>query len=102
MRKVPGTNQCTETARIAFGLGSFSPSDRKTWLQALSSMAFIGDPWPMTHPVGSGGLGGRRHRGGPGYRISVGRGAPRAIEERRPGRQAESHIEEAAARQGHG
>src|SRR3982751_3996849 len=44
---VPGTNQCAETASTARGLGSAAPSARKPRDQRLSSIAFIGEPWPM-------------------------------------------------------
>src|SRR5438309_114076 len=43
---VPGTYQCAEMLRMAFGSGSIRPSFWKPRLHSLSSMAFIGDPWP--------------------------------------------------------
>ena len=44
--KVPGTYQCAETERMALGSGRRPASERKPRLQTLSSMAFIGEPWP--------------------------------------------------------
>src|SRR6185369_10775987 len=44
--KVPATYQCAETARMAFGRGSARARSRKPRLQPLSSIAFIGLPWP--------------------------------------------------------
>src|SRR5438128_705217 len=44
--KVPGTYQWAEMLRMAIGCGNSSPSLRKPRVQSLSSMAFIGEPWP--------------------------------------------------------
>src|SRR4051812_20342713 len=44
--KGPDTYQCAEMLRMAFGSGSSPASFWKPRLQSLSSMAFIGEPWP--------------------------------------------------------
>src|SRR5207237_2456748 len=43
---VPATYQCAEMLRMAFASGSIRPSFWNPRLHSLSSMAFIGDPWP--------------------------------------------------------
>src|SRR5690349_24838999 len=44
--QVPGTYQWAEMLRMALGSGSSPPSSWNPRLLWLSSMAFIGDPWP--------------------------------------------------------
>src|SRR5512139_3848396 len=46
VRCVPGTNQGADTARMAFGCGRRAARARNPPLQTLSSMAFMGEPWP--------------------------------------------------------
>src|SRR6267143_2790665 len=46
VRKVPGTYQCAEMLRMALGSGSSLASLWKPRLHSLSSIAFIGEPWP--------------------------------------------------------
>ncbi|MEO7062951.1 MAG: hypothetical protein ABI082_04150 [Dokdonella sp.] len=43
---VPGTNQCAEMARIAFGLDTCAPMRRQASVYELLITAFIGLPWP--------------------------------------------------------
>ena len=45
--RAPGVSQCADTHTIARGRGSAGPSARQASDQSLSSMAFIGEPWPM-------------------------------------------------------
>ena len=44
---VPFVSQCADTESIACGRGSVVPSACQLWLYLLSSMAFMGLPWPM-------------------------------------------------------
>jgi hypothetical protein len=43
---VPAVTQCAETTQTALGFGSFPVTLLKALVNALFSIAFIGDPWP--------------------------------------------------------
>jgi hypothetical protein len=40
-------SQCAEIQTIALGRGSFLPNASQDRLKSLSSMVFIGEPWPI-------------------------------------------------------
>src|SRR5258706_5617858 len=44
---IPSVSQCADIARMALGQGNSSGNAAHARLQELSSMAFIGEPWPM-------------------------------------------------------
>src|SRR5690349_15937722 len=46
VRKLPLVYQCADTAITARGFGSVAASSLKAFDQRLSSIAFIGEPWP--------------------------------------------------------
>lgn len=44
---VPRVNQCAETTNTAFGVGISFAIIVHVWLNPVSSIPFIGEPWPM-------------------------------------------------------
>jgi hypothetical protein len=46
MTREPVVTQCAETTHTAFGLGRRALNSPSAWVNALCSIAFIGDPWP--------------------------------------------------------
>ena len=46
MTREPMVTQCAETTHTALGLGRRAPNSVSAALNALCSIAFIGDPWP--------------------------------------------------------
>src|SRR5579871_5787945 len=46
MTCAPDVIQCADTTQTAFGRGSFALSSCSAFVNALCSIAFIGDPWP--------------------------------------------------------
>src|SRR5262249_44301336 len=59
VRNTPGVYQCAEIASTPLAVGSEAASARNARLQALSSMAFIGDPCPTKRTGKRGATGSR-------------------------------------------